>query len=157
MASGSSGSNVLPWFLGISALAVLTGGALTAAEALVAEEAYQANKSRRRPPERPARVEAAKAPSRIRKHVEAALSPPPPSYKPSAPPGSVSPRPTSVAVQRASPTAPPGAADPRLEAILVGMGFKAAEAKMAIGKLPPSAAKVALGDQVKAALAHLSK
>jgi Holliday junction resolvasome RuvABC DNA-binding subunit len=41
--------------------------------------------------------------------------------------------------------------------MLVGMGFKAQEARMAIAKLPPSASKVALGDQVKAALANLSK
>ena len=63
----------------------------------------------------------------------------------------------SAPSRAASPTAPPGAFDSRLEGILVGMGFKAAEARTAIAKLPPSASKVALGDQVKAALANLSK
>lgn len=139
--------SVLPWFLGIAALGILTGGALTASEALVAEESYQTHKGRQGAPQR---ARSTKPATRIRTHVEAAL-------RPVTAPGSVSPKPAPVAVQRSSPTAPPGAVDERLYGILVGMGFKAAEANGAIGKLPPSTAKVALGDQVKAALALLAK
>ena len=165
MASGSSGSNVLPWFLGICALGILTGGALTASEALVAEEAYQ--RDRDRAPRAARRVAAPRTASRIRGASRDLLKTPRsagqraaeaetvslPVSLPAAPPGSVSPRPARVA----SPTAPPGAFDERLEGVLVGMGFKAAEARAAIAKLPPSASKVALGDQIKAALAQLSK
>jgi hypothetical protein len=164
VASGSSGSSILPWFLGISALAVLTGGALTAAEAVAAEDNYQrargrtAKAPRRAPPPRtpssPSRIrelsrDILKAPKAAREpaaHAETVL-------KPVAAPGSVSPKPARVA----SPTAPPGAADGRLEGLLVGMGFKSAEARAAIAKLPPSVAKISLQDQLKAALAQLSK
>lgn len=160
MASGSSGSNVLPWFLGISALAILTGGALTASEALVAEEAYQrGRRGPTRPAEQPRRARRPSTTTHIRELSRSILKAPKPprehppeTLRPVAAPGSIVPR-----VVRASPTAPPGAADGRLEGLLVGMGFKAGEARVAIAKLPPSVAKISLQDQLKAALAQLSK
>ena len=131
--------SVLPWFLGISALAILTGGALTASEAVVAEDAY-----RRGRPEPRRRARSKGAPTDIRQHVEAVL-------KPAAPPGSVSPRPALVRPAPGKVIAP----DPRLQGILVGMGFKVPEAKDAAGKVKYPGAP--LQDQIKEALGYLSK
>ena len=136
-------SNVLPWFLGISALAILTGGALTASEAIVAEDSYQRARRERHEPRR--RAQPSRVPTSLRAHVETVL-------KPVAAPGSVSPRPAPV-VRPA-----PGkvvAVDPRLQGILVGMGFKVPEAKDAIGKVRYPGAP--FQDQIKEALGHLSK
>jgi hypothetical protein len=133
-------SSVLPWFLGISALAILTGGALTASEAIVAEDSYRRGHQE---PRRRARSKV--APTSIRQHVEAAL-------KPVAPPGSVSPRPAPVARPAPGKVVVP---DARLQGILVGMGFRAPEAKDAAGKIAYPGAP--LQDQIKEALGHLSK
>lgn len=131
--------SVLPWFLGISALAILTGGALTASETIAAEDSY-----RRGRPEPRRRARSKGAPTGIRQHVEAVL-------KPAAPPGSVSPRPALVRPAPGKVVAP----DPRLQGILVGMGFKVPEAKDAAGKVKYPGAP--LQDQIKEALGYLSK
>jgi hypothetical protein len=146
-------TGVLPWFLGISALAILTGGALTASEALVAEDSYQRAWRGHQEPRRRARSKGAS--TSIRVHVEAAL-------KPVAAPGSVSPKPVAPAnvSPRPAPVARPApgkvvAPDARLQGILVGMGFKVPEAKDAIGKIAYPGAP--FQDQIKEALGHLSK
>lgn len=132
--------SVLPWFLGISALAILTGGALTASEAIAAEDSYRQGHQEPRK-----RARSRVAPTGIRRHVEAVL-------EPAAPPGSVSPRPTPVARPAPGKVVAP---DARLQGILVGMGFKVPEAKDAIGKIRYPGAP--FQDQIKEALGYLSK
>lgn len=129
------------WFLALALVGIFSGSVLTYGQALDAEERHRA-------PRRLAkRGQGHAAPTRLRDYARASLTP-------VAAPGSVSPRPPPAKLASVKTATAP---DPRLQGILVGMGFRAPEAKDAISKLPSSAAASPLGDQVKAALALLSK
>lgn len=135
----------MPLFLILAFLGVAAGGVLTGFEA--AQEPVGTPRRRALPRAR----RAATGPRRG--------APEPRTARPSLPPGSTSIRRlvTPPDVPKPAPTRVAAAVDPRLQGILVGMGFKVPETKEAIGKMPTTLAAAPLQDQLKGALALLSK
>ena len=135
----------MPLFLILAFLGVAAGGVLTGFQAAEQEPHYRPRRAL--PRAHGPRPGARRA------------TPEPRGARPSTPPGTTAIRsfvtPPAAAPRSAAPARV--VVDPRLQGILVGMGFKVPEAKEAIGKLTPSVAAAPLGDQVKGALALLSK
>jgi hypothetical protein len=157
--SNSNHAAMPPWFLALALVGIFSGSVLTYSQALDAEKRSRRPRTARpRGPRTPAPRTARALHQEPRPHetalrkliarpTERPTPEPAPSFRPAAPPGSVHPKPVPSGV----------ALDPRLPGILVGMGFKVPEAKEALGKLPAALTRAPLADQIKGALALLSK